>query len=312
MITVVGSLNMDLLIRVPRFPAPGEAIHGEAFQTACGGKGANQAYAAARMGQPVRMIGSIGLDAFGAAMIANLASVNVDTSGVIRCEGVSSGVAMILVEDATGQNEIVVASGANRTLTADGVRRFANHIRSADAVIAQLETSLPATEAAMTLAREAGKLAVLNPAPYAPVSDDLLRTCDYVIPNENEAARLSGVEVRDVESAAVATAALRARGARNVLVTLGAGGVWLDAESWRGHVVAYPVRAVDTVAAGDMFIGAFVTRLVEGAPVREAAQFGSAAAAIAVTRPGAQPSIPDRAEVDAFQRVSSPMKTSQR
>ncbi|MCS7055589.1 MAG: ribokinase [Thermoflexales bacterium] len=303
MITVVGSLNMDLIIRVPRFPEPGEAIHGEDLRTACGGKGANQAYAVARMGQPAYMVGCVGADAFGEAMVENLKAVGVDTHGVIRRGDYPSGVAMILVHDATGQNEIIVAAGANRTLTADDVRSAADRLAQSDAVIAQLETSLAATEAAMAIARRAGRLSVLNPAPFAPLDEALLGSCDYLIPNENEAGRLVGVTVRDLRSAAEVAQALRARGARNVLVTLGENGVWVDAEAWRGHVPAFPVHAIDTVAAGDTFIGAFVTRLVEGAPVAEAARFGCAAAAIAVTRPGAQPSIPLREEVESFLRA---------
>jgi ribokinase len=300
MITVVGSLNMDLIVRVPRFPEPGEAIHGEDLQTACGGKGANQAFAVARMGHPAFMLGCVGQDGFGEAMLANLRAVGVDTTGVLQRAGVPSGTALILVHDVSGQNEIVVASGANRTLTADDVQAAADVLRRSDAVIAQLETTLPATRAALMLARAAGRLSVLNPAPFAPLDDALLALCDYLVPNENEAARLVGSEVDDVPSAARAAETLRARGARNVLITLGAAGVWVDAEGWRGHVPAFPVKAVDTVAAGDTFIGAFVTRLVEGAALHEAVRFGCAAAAIAVTRPGAQPSIPDRQEVEAF------------
>jgi ribokinase len=300
MITVVGSLNMDLIVRVPRFPEPGEAIHGEDLQTACGGKGANQAYAVARMGHPASMVGCVGQDGFGEAMLANLRTVGVDTANVQQRAGVPSGTALILVHDTSGQNEIVVASGANRTLTADDVRAAADLLYRSDAVIAQLETTLPATQVALSLARAAGRLSVLNPAPFAPLDDAFLALCDYLVPNENEAARLVGGEVCDLASAARAAETLRARGARNVLITLGAGGVWVDAEAWRGHVPAFAVKAVDTVAAGDTFIGAFVTRLVEGADLRTAVQFGCAAAAIAVTRPGAQPSIPARQEVDAF------------
>jgi ribokinase len=300
MITVVGSLNMDLIVRVPRFPEPGEAIHGEDLQTACGGKGANQAYAVARMGHPASMVGCVGQDGFGEAMLANLRTVGVDTANVQQRAGVPSGTALILVHDTSGQNEIVVASGANRTLTADDVRAAADLLYRSDAVIAQLETTLPATQVALSLARAAGRLSVLNPAPFAPLDDAFLALCDYLVPNENEAARLVGGEVCDLVSAARAAETLRARGARNVLITLGAGGVWVDAEAWRGHVPAFAVKAVDTVAAGDTFIGAFVTRLVEGADLRTAVQFGCAAAAIAVTRPGAQPSIPARQEVDAF------------
>jgi ribokinase len=303
MITVVGSLNMDLIIRVPRFPEPGEAIHGEDLSTACGGKGANQAYAIARMGQSVHMVGCVGADAFGDEMAENLRAAGVDTRGVLRRADKASGTAMILVHNGTGQNEIVVASGANRTLTAADVHNAADVLRQSDAVVAQLETTLSATQAAMALAREAGRLSVLNPAPFMPLDDELLNLCDYLIPNENEASQLAGLGVRDPESAAAAAGLLRSRGARNVLITLGAGGVWVESETWRGHMPAFPVRAVDTVAAGDTFIGAFVARLVEGASVREAAQFGCAASAIAVTRPGAQPSIPSREEVTAFLRV---------
>jgi ribokinase len=299
MITVVGSLNYDLIIRTPHLPKPGQTIHGHDFRTACGGKGANQAYAVARMGQPALMIGCVGADAFGAEMVANLQDVGIDTSGIARRDGMASGIAMILVE-ASGQNEIVIAAGANGTHTVEDVQRHADRIRASEAVITQLETTLAASDAALTLAHAAGRLTVLNPAPYSPVSDALLGQCDYIIPNESEAAAMTGIEVNDVNSAARAATALKARGVRNVLVTLGAGGVWLDTENWQGHVPAFEVQAVDTVAAGDTFIGAFVTRLVEGASPHEAARFGCAASAISVTRPGAQPSIPARAEVETF------------
>lgn len=299
MITVVGSLNTDLIIHVARFPQPGEAIHGENFHTACGGKGANQAYAVARMGHAATMIGCVGMDTFGDAMLNNLNVIGVDTSGVSRRAGVASGTGLITI-DTSGQNEIVVAAGANHTLSAEDVRRHAGRLHGSDAVIAQLETPIPSVEMAMSLAREAHVVTVLNPAPYAPLSDDLLRLCDYIIPNENEAANLVDAEVCDVTTAQSAAAKLRERGARNAMVTLGAHGVWLDTQAWCGHVPSYPVKAVDTVAAGDTFIGAFVIRLVEGAPVNEAARFACAAAAISVTRPGAQPSIPSRKEVETF------------
>ncbi len=299
MICVVGSLNMDLIVRAARFPQPGETIHGHNFSTACGGKGANQAYAVARMGQPARMIGCVGEDAFGEAMTANLQRVGVDTGGVRRVASVSSGIAVITVDD-SGQNEIVLAAGANACVDAAKVQSMAATIQSADAVIAQLETTLEATEMAMRLAREAGKISFFNPAPGAPMRDELLAVCDWVIPNETEAALLAGMAVNGLDDAAKAAGALKARGVRNVLVTLGSKGVWVDAAAWQGHVPAFPVTPVDTVAAGDTFIGAFASRLVEGASVQDAVRFGNAAAAIAVTRAGAQPSIPTRTEVDAF------------
>jgi ribokinase len=300
MITVVGSFNMDLFIEAPRFPQPGEAILGRNFRRACGGKGANQAYAVARMGQPAAVIGAVGQDAFGDEMVANLNAVGVNTAAVARRSDVASGTAMIVL-DATGQNQIVVANGANETLIAEDVRRNAALLQKSKAVITQLETTLAATEAALKLAREAGVLAILNPAPFTPVSDDLLRLCDWIIPNEGEATHLTGTTVHDPTGAAVAAKALKQRSnCRNILVTLGAKGLWLDTPSFTGHLAGFKVNAVDTVGAGDTFIGAFVSRLVAGAEVREAARFGCAAAAIAVTRRGAQASIPSRAEVEAF------------
>ncbi len=305
-ICVVGSLNMDLIVRAAHFPQPGETIHGRSFSTACGGKGANQAYAVARMGQPARMIGCVGEDAFADVMTSNLQHVGVDISGVLRKPGVSSGIAVITVDD-SGQNEIVLAAGANALLDTATVQSLAAHIQSSDAVIAQLETTLEATEMAMRLARAStssasGTISIFNPAPGAPMRDEMLALCDWVIPNETEAALLTGISVDGIEAAAKAASALRTRGVRNVLITLGGNGVWVDAAAWRGHVPAFPVTPVDTVAAGDTFIGAFASRLVEGATVRDAVRFGNAAAAIAVTRAGAQPSIPTRAEVDAFLR----------
>jgi ribokinase len=303
MITILGSLNTDLIIRVDQFPRAGETLYGRDFQTACGGKGANQAYAVARMGGQARMIGCVGDDDFGSAMMANLQNVGVETSGVMRRSGAPSGVALITL-DADGQNQIIVAAGANATLSASDVEGIADVLRRSQAVITQLETTLPAAEAALRIAHEAGVRTVFNPAPYAPIPERMLALCDFVIPNESEVSKLVGMDVHDADTARTASQMLKAKGVRNVLVTLGAQGVWVDAqdaaEGFVGSVPAYAVKAVDTVAAGDAFIGAFVTRLCEGADVRSAAQFGCAASAIAVTRPGAQPSIPTRAEVTSF------------
>jgi ribokinase len=297
MVTVVGSLNYDLTIALPHFPLPGEAVIGGDLKTASGGKGANQAFAIAKMGAPAFLIGAVGQDSFGDEMIASLQRVGVDTSGVMRRDDSPSGVAMIWL-DASGQNEIGVAMGANATLGASDVEQFRERIRRSRAVVAQLETTTEATEAAMRLARGHDVLSILNTAPFVPITDELLRLCDFVIPNENEATKLSEVEVVDLDSAAQAARAIRSRGAKNALVTLGSNGVWLDCETWRGHVPAFKVKAVDTVGAGDTFIGAFVSRLTEGASVQDAARFGCAASAIAVTRYGSQPSVPTRKEVE--------------
>ncbi|HSH94746.1 MAG TPA: ribokinase [Roseimicrobium sp.] len=300
MITVVGSFNMDLFIEAPRFPKSGEAILGKNFRRAPGGKGANQAFAVGRMGHPAFMIGAVGQDAFGDEMIAQLDTLGVNTSGVVRRSDVASGTAMIVL-DATGQNQIVVANGANDTLTAADVEKQRKVIGECQALIVQLETSPESVEAAIRIASEQKVLTVLNPAPYAPVSDTLLERCDWIIPNEGEAALLSGMAVSGPDDAPKAAEVIRHRsGGRPALITLGSKGVWIDSLEFTGLVPGFEVKALDTVGAGDTFIGAFVTRLVEGATPGDAARFGCAAAAIAVTRRGAQASIPTRTEVEAF------------
>jgi ribokinase len=303
MITVVGSLNMDLFIETTRLPSPGETVLGRNFRRAPGGKGANQAVAIARMGGACAMVGAVGDDSFSEEMLANLRASGVDTNAVGRRAGAASGVAMIAV-DTNGQNQIVVASGANETLSPNEIASHAALFRRSKAVVVQLETSLPAVEAVLHLGRSSGALTVLNPAPCPELSDDLLRCCDWIVPNEIEAAQLSGITVRSSVDAATASKKLRGRsGGANVLITLGADGAWLDSESFVGKVPGFKVQAVDTVGAGDTFIGAFVTRLIEGVEAREAAHFGCVAAALAVTRRGAQAGIPLRAEVEAWLRA---------
>jgi ribokinase len=207
----------------------------------------------------------------------------------------------MIAVDASGQNQIVVASGANGSLSPDDIARHAALFRRSKAVIVQLETPLPAVEATLHLGREAGAWTVLNPAPCLRLSDDLLRCCDWIVPNEIEATQLSGVTVDGYADAAAASRKLRERsGGANVLITLGADGAWLDSKSFVGKVPGYKVQAIDTVGAGDTFIGAFVTRLSEGAEAREAARFSCAAAALAVTRHGAQAGIPFRADVEKW------------
>jgi ribokinase len=305
MITVVGSLNMDLFIGVPRFPVPGETILGGEARRGCGGKGANQAVAIARMGHAATLVGAVGDDPFGDEMLARLDSAGVDTTAVLRRPGVPTGLAMIVL-DRAGQNQIVVSSGANDTFTAADLERCRDQITASDALLVQLETPLPTVRAALEIARKAGKLTVLNPAPFVALDDELLQLCDFIIPNENEASELSGLPVRDLKSAALAAEAIYARSRWNVLVTLGANGAWLRSRDFTGHVPGLPVTPKDTVGAGDAFIGAFVVRLVEGAPVQQAANFACAAAAIAVTRRGAQDSFPARAELEQWLSLRIP------
>ena len=300
MISVVGSLNMDLFIETSHLPRPGETVLGRNFNRLPGGKGANQAVAVARMGAKVTMIGAVGDDPFGAEMVANLEAAGVATAAILRRKRADSGTALIVV-DTSGQNQIVVAPGANATLSVEDIRRQKRLFDRSRAVIAQLETPLPAVEAALRFGRAARCLTVLNPAPGAPLPSRLLRRCDWIVLNETEAELLTGVPIKGLRKAALAAQSLRRlAGGASIALTLGARGAWLHSTSFTGHVPGSVVRAVDAVGAGDTFIGAFVTRLMEGAAPRDAARFACAAAAIAVTRRGAQSAIPGRREVNAF------------
>ena len=254
-ILVVGSLNMDLVVSVPRHPRPGETLLGGAFHTFPGGKGANQAVAAARLGKPVRMIGRVGADEFGDALLATLQNDGVDTRCVQQDAQAASGVALITVS-ADGQNTIVVAAGANGRLSAQDVTAAEAAFIDAGAVVLQLEIPLPAVEAAARLGRKHGAAVVLNPAPAQPLSDELLALADYLVPNQTELELLSGQP--DLERG---MRALMERGVRNLVVTLGERGARWVSPAGTLDAPAFAVRAVDTVAAGDAFVGAFSAEL---------------------------------------------------
>ena len=306
MISVVGSLNLDLFIETSHLPSPGETVLGRNFLRACGGKGANQAVAVARMGSACAMIGAVGQDSFGDEMLANLRGAGVDVAAVVRRPNVASGTALIVV-DSLGQNQIVVAGGANETLTPTEIQASAELIQNSRAVVVQLETPLNSVEAALRLARQGNAITVLNPAPFVIGCETLLPLCDWVIPNEHEATCLGRVAVNSPETARDAARSIRDRfGGVNVLITLGAAGAWLECFSFSVHLSAFAVNAVDSVGAGDTLIGAFVSRLTDGVPPLDAARFGCAAAALAVTWHGAQAGIPTRAEVEEFLQRRAP------
>lgn len=289
MIVVIGSINMDLVLRVPRMPLPGETLTGGAFNTIPGGKGANQAVACARLshGTPVAMIGCLGDDAFGMTLRAALVADGIDVSHVTAMPGVASGIASILV-DASGQNSIVIAGGANDALSPAHIDAAMPLLQQASIVVLQLESPLATVEHAITVARGLGKTVVLNPAPAASLPAALLAQVDYLVPNEIEAAMLLGEEAEAEGHAA----ALQALGCRNVLVTLGARGVHAALATGTHDFPAQAVKALDTTAAGDTFIGGFVAALASGADAATAISLGQRAAAIGVTRHGAQTSIP--------------------
>jgi len=299
-IVVIGSLNMDFVFSVERLPLPGETILGRSFQTVPGGKGANQAFAAAKLvrgGTAVRMIGRVGVDSFGQALKANLAGV--DVGSVIETVGVSTGVASIQVDDA-GQNSITVAPGANNVLSpADLDQRVFDGARC---VLLQLEIPLETVTEGLRAGRRAGAICILDPAPARALPLEILELVDIATPNENEACLLAGVQANQlsVDDAAAIGHKLRGLGVGAVIMKLGDQGcVYCGPD---GTIVSppFPVQAVDSTAAGDTFNAALAVALSESAKMEDALRFANAAAAISVTRAGAQTSAPGRAEVDAL------------
>jgi ribokinase len=291
-ILVVGSINMDLVVRVPQIPKPGETVIGGDFETFPGGKGANQAVAASRMGGEVTMVGRVGNDDFGNSLIQGLIEDRVRTTYVIKDSEASTGIAMIAV-DPSGQNIIMVASGANAKVSAEDVNNARELMREADLLLVQLECPLETVSRAIDLAKAYEVDVVLNPAPAQPLSEGLLSKVDYLTPNETELALLSGEP--DVERS---IEILRGWGVRNLIITLGANGARVVNEGLDQYFPSFEITAIDATAAGDAFNGALAVGLAEGKPLSEAVRYGTAAGALAATRRGAQPSLPQREDVE--------------
>jgi ribokinase len=303
-VLVVGSANVDFTVAASRLPGVGETVSGGTLLVNHGGKGANQAVAARRLGAEVRFVACVGDDASGRDIRAALQAEGVGVDGMIVTREAATGTALIVV-DQQGRNQIVVAPGANWRLSAEHVRSRAEDFAWAQVVLCQLETPLDTLDVALGEARRRGLVTVLNPAPVRDgISDDVWRRVDYLTPNEGEAARLSGVPVEDVRSAGAAARVLRERGVGTVIVTLGVQGSIACTAGGDVRTEAFPVNAVDTTAAGDSFNGALGTALAAGDALPDALRFASAAAALACTRRGAQPSLPTRAEVDRLLRAT--------
>ena len=299
-VLVVGSANVDFTVAASRLPGVGETVSGGTLLVNHGGKGANQAVAARRLGAEVRFIGCVGNDGSGRDIGTALRAEGIGVEGMMVTPDAATGTALIMV-DGEGRNQIAVAPGANWRLSAEHVRSRADDFAWAQVVMCQLETPLDTLAWALAEARRRGLVTVLNPAPVREgIADNVWRLVDYLTPNEGEAERLSGVAVRDAGSAAAAGRALRGRGVGAVIVTLGSQGSLACTARDDIRVPAFPVEAVDTTAAGDAFNGALGAALAGRDPLPDALRFASAAAALACTRRGAQPSLPTRAEVDRF------------
>jgi ribokinase len=296
-IVVVGSSNTDMIIKVDRIPTPGETIIGGEFSIAAGGKGANQAVAAARAGGEVNFVACVGEDMFGEQAVEGFVKDGINIDYVLKTQDYASGVALIFV-DQKGENSIGVASGANSQLMPIHIEQAKNSITSADILVMQLETPIETVNTAAKLASENNVKVILNPAPAQTLKDETFKHISILTPNETETELLTGIKVEDENSASEAADALLSRGIETILITLGPRGVFLASSEIREIVPSFEVKAVDTTAAGDVFNGALAVSLAENKPLFDAVRFANAAAALSVTKLGAQPSAPNREEID--------------
>ncbi len=297
-ILVIGSLNADLVVRAPRFPAPGETISGEDLAIIPGGKGANQAVSAARHRSPVAMVGRVGNDSFGPTLIQNLQNNRVDTTHV-RTDESATGTAIIVV-DSSGQNSIVLSPGANGKVTPADVEAVS--FQDADMLLLQLEIPVETVTYAASVARQNGLRVILNPAPARQLPGPLLADVDILVPNESELQLLTNMPVTNVDSAETAARALLAKRVGTVIVTLGSNGALIVTDGQVQHIPSFKVNVVDTTAAGDAFIGGLAAALLNGKTLEEAVRYGNASGALAATKFGAQPSLPTQDEVEQLLR----------
>jgi len=299
-IAVVGSINTDMVVGTQHIPAPGQTLMGHSFIITGGGKGANQAVAAARLGGHVSFIGRVGNDTFGETSVKLLSAENINTDCIGVDEKEPSGVALIVV-DSKGENIIVVAPGSNAALQPQHVLQAALQIEDSSIVLFQLEIPLTTVEAGMKLVKQLGKTVLLNPAPAAALSVEMLGYVDILVPNQSETFSLTGIEVNNETDAAAACELLHQKGIKTIIITMGAAGAYISSAHYKGMIKGFTAdKVVDTVAAGDTFCGALAVELAAGKMIDEAVRFANAAACLSVTKKGAQASIPDRKEVIEF------------
>lgn len=304
-ITVVGSLNMDLVVRCKNFPRPGETINAISYQQIPGGKGANQAVSASLACQgteaKVRLVGRVGQDSFGDSLLESIKSKGVDTEFVLRSTERESGLAFITVQD-DGQNSIAIVAGANAELDDSDIEKFRNYIETSQLIILQFEIPLQTIEKVIEIGKGAGVPILLDPAPIPDALPESMLDVDIITPNEHEAARLTGVEINSSEDLLNAAQILRRKGANSVVITLGEKGSFILDERGPRMIPPYSIQPIDTTAAGDAFAGAFAVRWLETGDIDQAVRWGNAAGALAASRPGAQPSMGTRNEIETFGR----------
>jgi len=299
-ILVIGSLNMDFVIEVDKMPLPGQTILGEEFALIPGGKGANQAYAAGKLGANVSMLGAVGNDEYGKKLLKNLNSVNVNTDKIEKLENVNTGCAFINV-DKNGENSIVVVSGANKKITTETINNNINLIEQADIIVMQLEIPIEVVEYVAKIAKEKGKIVILDPAPAIPnLSRELLSNVDIIKPNETEIQIVSGMQIESIEDMVKAARSLIDNGVKTVIVTLGGEGSLLVTSEKEERFPSLGLKPIDTTAAGDSFTAALAKSLVEGKELEEAIRYAHIVSSIVITRKGAQTSIPTQDEIDEF------------
>lgn len=299
-ITVMGSFVVDLTGRAPHLPVTGETVKGSTFKMGPGGKGSNQGVAAKRAGADVTMITKVGKDTFGKVAIENFKKESMDTKYIFEDSNSETGAALIMVDEVTSANKILVILGACGRITNEDIEAARQNIEESGIFLTQLETNMDAIEKAIDIAHEKGVTIVLNPAPVQLVSDELLGKIDIITPNEVEASILTGVQIESDDDVRKAAEVFLAKGVKNVIITLGSKGVYARTKDEEKFIPVIPVKPVDTTGAGDAFNGGFVTALAEGKDFFEAARFGNIVGSLSVTKLGTAPSMPYREEIEVF------------
>jgi ribokinase len=299
-ITVMGSFVVDLTARTPHLPVTGETVKGSSFKTGPGGKGSNQGVAAQRAGADVTMITKVGKDAFGKIALDNFKNEKIDTRYIFEDENHETGAALIMVDETTGENKILVVLGACEHITDNDIETARYSLENTELFLTQLETNIDAVEKAIEIAYKKGVKIVLNPAPVQPISDELLKKIDILIPNEIEASILTGIKINNNSDIKRAADVFLQKGVKNVIITLGSSGVYARTKEKEMFIPAVPVKVVETTGAGDAFNGGFVTSLAEGKDFFEAVKFGNIAGALSVTKLGTAPAMPYRDEIELY------------